>query len=152
MENTKQILLAGVKSGMIAGVIGAILFGIYVEVVLLILSRSIATLYFITPLLVIGIPIGLVAGTLLGLLISYVVSKNSNVVQYVKILAVFTGCFAGSIYPLCLIYLAILFQESVNQEEIQEAILGLIGGLLSGGIAGLFGSKLFLRSLNALGF
>lgn len=147
MGNTRQILLAGMKSGMIAGVFGAILFGVFVEIALLIGNNHIAVLYFIMPIFVIGIPLGLLGGAVSGLLIGYAVSKNSDAIQFVRTPAVLLGCFAGGIYPLILILLSVLLQKSISQEELLEGILGLMGGVLSGGIAGLFGSKVFVRSM-----
>lgn len=147
MGNTRQILLTGMKSGMIAGVVGAMLFGIYVEIALLVGSNHIAVLYFIIPIFVIGIPLGLLGGAIVGLLISYTILNNSDAVQSIKVPSVLLGCFVGSIYPLGLILLSVLLQESISQKELLEGVLGLIGGVLCGGIAGLFGSKVFVRSL-----
>lgn len=148
MINIKQTLLAGIKSGVISGALGAVMFGVYVEIILLASTKNIAMFYYIIPLFVIGVPTGLLAGAILGLSISYVVLKKDNIAQHVTIPSIFIGGFTGSIYPLCLIFLTIHFQDSISQEEMIEIVIALIGGLLSGGIAGFLGSKLFLHSLN----
>jgi hypothetical protein len=150
MGSTRRILLTGIKSGMIAGVVGAILFGIYVEIALLVESNHIAVLYFIIPIFLIGIPLGLLEGAIVGLLISYTFLKNGGAVQSIRVRSVLLGCFAGSIYPLSLILLSGLLQKSISQEELLEGVFGLAGGVLCGGIAGLFGSKVFVRSLKGL--
>lgn len=152
MINTKRVLLLGIKSGVIAGVLGATLFGICGGVIFVWLERNIMALIVIPFLLAGGIPIGVLSGAVLGSVASYLVSKNYRIIQYIKIYGVIIGGLAGSIYPLLLILLPVFLQLSTSQSEFQEAILSLFGGLLSGGSAGLFGSKLFLRSLRALSF
>ena len=148
MIDIKSYLSRGIKSGVLAGIFGAVLFGIYLTLVVLLTSQNFSSILVIFPYSMLGLPIGLLFGAICGLGISYIVAKNDNIFPHIKILSVGMGSLAGIFYPLCLLVALIFFQETGNPQELQNAILVLFGGLFSGAIAGLIGCEFFLRFLN----
>ena len=146
--NMKQALSAGIKSGFFAGICGALLFGTFITLYFAWLEGNILGIILLPYILAFGIPIGMFLGAILGTVIGYVVYKNNMTVRQLIIYSVILGAVAGTIYPIVFIFGTIIFRTSLSPSDIQEAVVSFVEGLLSGGMAGLIGSKLFLRFLN----
>lgn len=138
MSNTirKRILTVGLYSGALTGLLCICLLGLHFTVTLVISRDNLAVAYFLLPFLMIGIPIGVLVGVLQGFLVSLVVARF-HVVEPLPISGLTLGILTSTLYPILLIL--------KGEEPLAEVISALLGGVVWGGISGLFGGHMFVK-------
>lgn len=149
--------LRGAYSGIIGGIAGNVLFGLYAATTIFLLEprnftisfSALALLTYLAMIFIVvgsifAIPIGAVSGMIIGNLINAHKTKDKAL-----LIGSIAGGAVGGVYPLILILTAIAFSEpSSTKREIFDGFLSLPGAIIAGSLGGLLAGFTFKRGYN----